>query len=91
MEGPGGADLLAGLGGGRLGDGHGVVAGGGEHPVRVSMGVGRDGVAGGSADVVEDPLAHSTTEGAGHEHCHLAGAADLVQVHLDRAGGAADD
>ena len=91
MQGASGADLLAGLGGGRLGDGHGVVTRLGEHPVRVGVGVRRNGVAGGATDVVEDPLAHAATEGARHEHGHLAGAIHLVEVHLHRAGGAVDD
>ncbi|MEJ1619766.1 hypothetical protein SMA30_26600, partial [Escherichia coli] len=68
VQGASSADLLVGLGGGRLGDGHGVVTRLSEHPVRVGVGVRRNGVAGGATDVVEDPLAHAATEGARHEH-----------------------
>ena len=38
MEGAYGADSLAGLGGGRLSDGHHIVASGSEHPVRMGVG-----------------------------------------------------
>ena len=91
VEGASGAELLSTLGRGRLSDSYGVVARGGEHPIRMGMGVRRDGVTGRSTDVVENSLAHAATEGAGHKHRHLARAADLVQVHVDRAGGPVND